>query len=236
MEDAVLERLGLDKKEAKVYLALLMIGESSVLGVSRKTKIERTQTYRILESLVEKGLASFVTENKAKKFKASDPERMLHQLKEKEAALMEILPKLKKMSQLKEKQEPAVEIFRGTKGMKAMVDEILEKKKDYCIISEDVRSKKIDFFLTHFMKALERENIHERELIKKRPDIIKSKTTTMRFLPEKYSYRATTIIYGDRVGIIICSDPFLSIRIKSKELADTYQSYFEIMWDASKKD
>ena len=236
MEEIVLERLGLGKLEVKVYLALLKLGESSVLEVSRKAKIERTHTYGILESLIEKGLVSFVTENKSRKFKASDPERILHQLKEKEAALMEVLPKLRKMSQLKEKKEPTVEVFRGTRGMKAMVNEILEIKKDYCILSEDIRNPKLNFFITHFMKSLERESIHERLLLKKRVDIIKSKNTTIRFLPEKYSYHATTVIYGDMVGIIICSEPFLSIRIKSKELADTYRSYFEIMWAVSKKE
>jgi HTH-type transcriptional regulator, sugar sensing transcriptional regulator len=236
MQEDVLERLGLDRREAMVYLALLQIGKSSAIEVSRKAKKERTQTYRILESMVEKGIVSFVIENKTKKFKASSPDKLLHQLKEKEAALIEILPTLRKMSQLKEKEKSSVEIFQGTRGVKALINEILELKKDYYILSEDSRDPKFDFFLTHFMKSLERENIHERELIKKRGNIIKSKNTTLRFLPEEYPYQATTLIYGDMVGIIICSDPFLAIRINSKELANTYKSYFEIMWKVSKKE
>jgi len=236
MEEVVLERLGLDKKEVRIYLALLGLGESSVLEVSRKAKIERTQTYGILESLIAKGLVSFVTENKSKKFKASDPDKLLHQLKEKEAALMEVLPKLRKLSQAKEKEEPTVEVFRGTRGMKAMVNEILEIKKDYCLLCEDVRKPKLNFFVTHFAKSLERESIHERVLVKKKVEITRSKNTTVRFLPDKYPYHTMTIIYGDRVGIIIWSEPFLAIRIKSKELADTYQSYFEIMWAVSERE
>jgi len=55
-------------------------------------------------------------------------------------------------------------------------------------------------------------------------------------LPEKYSSHATTIIYGDRVGIIFFSDPFLAIRIKSKQLADTYRNYFDLMWEVSEKE
>jgi HTH-type transcriptional regulator, sugar sensing transcriptional regulator len=236
MEEKVLGRLGLSKLEVKVYLALLQLREPTVIEISRKSKVERTRTYGLLESLIEKGLVSFVIENKVKKFKACDPEKILHQLKEKEAAFIEVLPKLKKMSQFKEKDEPSVEVFRGTRGVKAMINEILEVKKDYCIICEDTRDPKLNFFLTHFEKSIEKENLCERVLLKKRADIIKSKNTLIRFLPEKYSYHTTTIIYGDMVGIIIYSEPFLATRTKSKELADTYRSYFEIIWEISKKE
>lgn len=236
MEEAVLEKLGLDRKEVKVYLALLQIGESSVLEVSRKAKLGRTHTYEILDSLIAKGLVSFVTENRSKKFRAAEPVKIMHQLKEKEAAFMEVLPRLNKMSQLKKNKEPSVEVFRGTKGMKAMVSEIFEMKKDYCILSADLRNTNLQFFLAHFVKSLEKENIHERVLTKKSFNSPKSKNSTMRFLPENYPFLATIIIYGDMVGTIVWSEPFLAIRIKSKELADTYRSCFEIMWAVSKKE
>ena len=235
MEEAVLERLGLDKREAKVYLVLLSLGSSTVSIISRKTKIERTQVYRLLDSLIDKGLISFTLENRVKKFSASDPEKILFQLKEKEAAFMEILPKLKKISSVKEKEEPFVELYRGTRGMKTMVNEILKIKKDYCVLCGDLKNTKLRFFFAHFMKAIERENIRERVLIRKGFDIARSKNTTIRFLPEKYAYLSTTGVCGDMVGIIIWSEPFLAIRIKSNELADTYQSYFELLWEMAKK-
>jgi HTH-type transcriptional regulator, sugar sensing transcriptional regulator len=236
MEEVVLERLGLNNKEVKIYLTLLKLGDSSVLEVSRKAKIGRTHTYEILDSLIAKGLVSFITENKTKKFKASNPEKILNQLKEKEAAFMEILPKLKKISELKEKNEPSVEVFRGMRGMKAMVNEIFEVKKDYCLLCTDHRNKNLEFYINHLVKLIEKENLHEKVLSKKSfSPVLSAKNSTARFLPEEYQYLTTTIIYGDRVGIIIWSEPFLAIRIKSKELAETYQNYFEIMWKVSKK-
>jgi len=237
MEEIVLEKLGLDKKEVGVYLALLKLGESSVLEVSRKAKIERSHTYGILESLIKKGLVSFVTENKVKRFKAADPDILLHQLKEKEAALMEVLPKLRKMSELKEKKEPTVDVFRGTRGMKAMLNEVLQVKKDYCLLCTDHHNKNLEFWINHLIRAIEKENIHERVLTKKSfGPMLSAKNSIARFLPDKYPYQATTIIYSDRVGIIIWSEPFLAIRIQSKELANTYRSYFEIMWAVSEKE
>ena len=236
MEEKVLERLGLNKKEVKIYLALLQLGESTVIEISRKSKVERTRTYGILESLIEKGLVSFITENKIKKFRAASPEKILLQLKEKEAAFMDILPMLSKLSKLKETKEPTVDVFRGTRGVKALSNEILEVKKDCCALCEDQWDEKFRLFFTNFEKSIERENLSERLLLKKKLNIIKSKNTKIRFLPEKYSSHATTIIYGDRVGIIFFSDPFLAIRIKSRQLADTYRNYFNLMWEVSEKE
>lgn len=235
MEEAVLERLGLDKREAKVYLVLLSLGTSTVSLISRKTKIERTQVYRILDLLIDKGLVSFVTENRTRKFSASDPEKILFQLKEKEAAFMEILPKLRKISSAGEKEEPSVEVYRGTRGMKAMVNEILKIKKDYCVLCGDYRTPSLSIFFTHFMKEIEKQNIHEKVLIRRGSDIVRSKNTEVRFLPENYSFLSTTGICGDMVGIVIWSKPFLGISIKSKELASTYMNYFKLLWGISKK-
>lgn len=243
MENIVLEKLGLNKFEVNVYLALLALGESSVLDVSKKAKTERAHTYRILESLIEKGLVSFVTEKtpksrNTKRFKAASPEKILLQLREKEEAFLEVLPRLKKISQLNELGEPSVDIFRGMRGMKAMINEILELKVDFCMLGTDNSGKKIDFFVkNHMLKGMEKANLHERLLSKKGFQLMTSKThSTVRFLPEEYPYLASTVIYGDRVGIVIWSDPFLAIRIISKELAETYKSYFEVMWAISKKE
>jgi len=44
-----LEKLGLNEKEARVYLALLELGESNIQGLSAKSSVKRTTVYDILE-------------------------------------------------------------------------------------------------------------------------------------------------------------------------------------------
>lgn len=52
----LLERIGLTRAQAHVYLTLVRIGSADALTISRQTKIPRTETYRILDELEETGL------------------------------------------------------------------------------------------------------------------------------------------------------------------------------------
>lgn len=52
----LLERTGLTRAQAHVYLTLVRIGSSNALTISRQTKTPRTETYRILDELEEIGL------------------------------------------------------------------------------------------------------------------------------------------------------------------------------------
>lgn len=51
-----LEKIGLTKSQANLYLALVKIGNSDALTISQQTKTPRTETYRILDELEEIGL------------------------------------------------------------------------------------------------------------------------------------------------------------------------------------
>jgi sugar-specific transcriptional regulator TrmB len=51
-----LEKIGLTRSQAHLYFALVKIGNSDALTISRQTKTPRTETYRILDDLEEIGL------------------------------------------------------------------------------------------------------------------------------------------------------------------------------------
>ena len=61
-----LEKFGLSKKEASVYLALLGLGPSLVSDISDKAKMNRSTTYVILESLADLDLVTVFEKNKIK--------------------------------------------------------------------------------------------------------------------------------------------------------------------------
>jgi len=58
-----LEKIGLSKKEAKVYLACLELSEATIGQISKKSGVKRTTVYDIVESLKEKSLISSSTKN-----------------------------------------------------------------------------------------------------------------------------------------------------------------------------
>lgn len=76
MFEKFLEELGLSDKESKVYLALLEVETDSVIDLAKKTDINRTTIYPVLESLSKKGLISEVKVDKKIRYAAESPERL----------------------------------------------------------------------------------------------------------------------------------------------------------------
>src|SRR3989338_1465204 len=106
-EKEILQELGLSEAEAKVYLTLLEVGSTLAGPVIKKTGLHRGTTYQILQRLKEKGLVSSV-------------------IKEKENALVQILPALKsKMQGSKDKQD--VTVYSGSKGIHSVLDKMMEE-------------------------------------------------------------------------------------------------------------
>ena len=81
MYEELLREIGLSVNEARVYEALLELGESSVQDISLKSKVHRRNVYDSINKLIEKGLASEVIIKSQKNFKATHPRRLLELLK-----------------------------------------------------------------------------------------------------------------------------------------------------------
>ena len=113
----VLQNYGLEEKEAKVYLALLKIGETTATRISEETDLDRTLMYQITNKLIEKGLVAYIIKNNVKYFSAADPEILIKNLKEKELDLKKALPNLKEIQKTIQKGIK-IEIYRGRKGIK----------------------------------------------------------------------------------------------------------------------
>src|SRR4051812_25054594 len=73
---ASIEDLGLSQKEARVYLANLMLGPATVQKIADQSGIKRVTTYVILESLNNLGLVSQSTKGKKTYFVAEEPSHL----------------------------------------------------------------------------------------------------------------------------------------------------------------
>lgn len=78
-----LTNLGLTEKEAKVYLANLALGPTTILQITRGAELKRTTVYSIIESLKQKGLINIEARGFKKLFVAENPERLESILEEK---------------------------------------------------------------------------------------------------------------------------------------------------------
>lgn len=80
----LLKPFGLSEEEARVYLHLLAKGVKSALELSRELKMARTNVYRYLEKLIEKGLVQQKLSKQGKSFRASSYKQLEMLIIEKE--------------------------------------------------------------------------------------------------------------------------------------------------------
>lgn len=67
-----LSKLGLSEEEIQVYLSLIKHGESTTLEISRNSGISRTQVYRIIEQMKNKGLVEEIIDKYTTRARAID--------------------------------------------------------------------------------------------------------------------------------------------------------------------
>src|SRR3989344_2186615 len=86
-ETKELENIGLTKGEAKVYLALIELGSTTVGPLVKKANVAYSNIYEILNRLVDKGLVSYIVKSKTKYFQAASPKSFSDYFNKKEQEL-----------------------------------------------------------------------------------------------------------------------------------------------------
>lgn len=239
LKEEVLEDIGLTSNEIKVYMALLELGSSPAGKITKKSQTNRTNVYDALERLMDKGLVTYVIQANRKYFEAVNPRRIIEILKEKEENMEKILPELEqKFSISKEKQEAM--LYKGKKGMKSIAEDVLRcGAKETCIFGAEGNFVEImQHYAWQWHKRRKKLSIRIRIIYneklrgkrhKKMFPLIK-----MKFISKEYDTPATTWLYGDKVAIIVWSEPIIATVIKSKEVFKSYYNFFNILWKIAK--
>src|SRR4030043_1497441 len=123
------EEIGLTKNEAKVYETLIKFGKLGAGEISRESGVSYSKIYNVLDSLINKNLASVIPE-KSKKFIPGSPEALIELIEKKQNKLeksKEKAKELKKFYEIKEKNPVVMEI--GRKGFYKIVKELKDVEK-----------------------------------------------------------------------------------------------------------
>ncbi|MFA5174147.1 MAG: helix-turn-helix domain-containing protein [Candidatus Pacearchaeota archaeon] len=229
----MLDEVGLTGNEEKVYLALIELGPALAGQISRKTGMHRRTVYDTTEMLIKKGLVGYIKQNNRKLFQAVSPERLLDILREKENLLLPIVENLKeKFVKTKEKEE--TNFYKGKDGLKAVFEEQLESKEVLILGASPMAYEVLQFYFKWYDKTRKEKKIKARIIASNR-NIKRIPLADIRYLPEKYANPVSVNIYGNKTAIILWAVHPYAIVIKSKEVADAYRNYFELMWKISKK-
>lgn len=233
---SVLQNLGFEQREAKIYLYLLKYGQSSALQVAKGSLLDRTTCYDLLEKLIQRGLVSFVLHNGAKQFRALRSEDLLSYFKDRYSSLQHVLPEIRQLEHY-EKEMFQCEVFQGLEGIKTPLKEFVESGTDYYVINirkqfEDI----LDYYNDQAILRLDAVRAKEKGIVPRGEQFRKLKRGTYRILDKKFlSSSVTTLIYATTIIFLIWVEPYLAIRIRSKEFTRSQQEYFELLWSTANK-
>lgn len=247
MTPTIYETLGLSPNEAKIYETLVEHGESSVSDIAISAGIHRRNAYDAIHRLIDKGLCFEIFSSAENRYNAVDPDKLVELFKEKEGALLEILPSLKKKFGARVAPEEAY-IYRGFEGQKNIWRDILRVGQDSYFIGAKggwydprLEASRIAFFKEANRKKIKFIQLFDQDVKIKLPDFPKHFEGRLeyRFLPKKYSTISGIGIFGDYIvtytGLSIgkTDEHTVFFVIHSKNLAESYRTWFWYMWEQS---
>lgn len=237
----LLTQFGLSEAESAVYLAALELGASLPMHLSEKANIKRPTLYKILPGLFLKGLLSQTVKGKRKYIVAEDPEALLEKKQYEIKMLEEKIPELRLLLRTA-KIKPQIIFYEGVEGLKKVyMDNLRGKDEILNFIGLENIHPDVDLYAKNYYIP---QRINRRIPIRV---IVSGETSTQRIKLKTDSYALRELktidrekfpipldcyIYGDNVSFLLFrsdSEP-IGVIIRSKEIATTMRSLFELIW------
>jgi len=244
---------GLSEKEAKIYLALLELEIAGVQDIAKKTGVNRSSTYVVIESLKKRGLVSVSPDKKVQEYIAATPDVLLQIAKDAsdraattKEKIREILPELRGL-QKETVLKPKVVVYEGDEALKSSYYSTFDSSEfriykdlsgmrdvvpsDY--IEQDAKKRRESKVKMRLISPDTTDNnsiVHE-YAAHKSPD------ECLLIPPAKFSKTNNNIgigIYKDRVKFASGKDKF-SIFIINQAITDTLRDLFDLAWEESKR-
>jgi len=235
MKEQVFRDLGFTNAETKVYISLLKLGESKAGRIIESTNLQSSTIHHILNSLTEKGIVRSIFKSKVKLYSASNPESILENFKERENKFKEIIPELKSI-QMKYEESLNAEVYRGTKGVKTLLNELIQDSKpgdefyffaaDISIQSEEI----IEFFKDYDIKRVSKKLVIKGIAHKNMKKEYKKKRH------HKMKYTNSPIpsnigICNNKMILIYWGEEPSGVLITSKQIVDSQINFFNALWN-----
>lgn len=240
----ILVNLGLRDQEAKIYLACLKLGQSTVSDIAEEAGIQRTFVYDILEKMHERGFVSFIEIHGKKHYSAISLEQFrkiqLNKFKRFEA----IIPELKTLEKTTG-DRPKVRFYEGIEGIKMALYDPLETLAAGEVITayanaegfyQDERE-----FVAKYMKERVKKKIYSKTIAVDTVETRKYAAKDTEQLREmvlvpakKFPFTNEIDIYGNKVAIMSVQKEYLAVIIESESVAKTQRSIFELAWLGAK--
>jgi len=234
-----LEKLGLSDKEAKVYLAVLELGEGNIAQIAKKSGVKRTTVYDIVVSLKEKQLLTETLKGKKHIYFAEDPRKLDDIYDERKATLKKILPELLSAMNAIEKK-PRIRYFEGVEGIKEVYKDTL-KYPDQELVAwvspESHTSFDIDWLENYYVPKRLEKKIWVRVIASDSAEIQEYKNRDEKSLRQtkivpavEFPFEVEINLYGKRCVAVMAFGEQMGLIIESQKIYKTLKSVFELSW------
>lgn len=235
----VLQRAGLNEKQASVYLACLELGTGSVEAIAKKAGTKRPTTYLILDELQSRGLVSTVPRAKKILHTAESPELILREVNRREELLKRFMPNLLAVYNAR-KEKPQVQMFEGREGVGQVYDKIFSSPevnffstiRDVFVMFPDMPKLLRERVIAKQMKV--REILTQTEADLEYVSWIKQhEYYQSRFAPKNFpEFLTDSAIFGNHVAFFSFKPAVFAVQIESREISQSLRVLFDLAWMA----
>ena len=244
---SILKDLGLSNEEAKVYEAILELGQSVVTPIASLAKVNRTTCYNILETLVQKKMVSKSRYHGKLSYNVDDPMRLISNLEEQKKSLELTLQKARLLEPelaRRYSQKYTKPIIRYVEGFEGIIE--LYEDSLRCVNKEeglraytslrDLRQELGDYPDKYFAERTKRgipirSMVPDTEYGKEVKRLEKEFIRQVRLLPkEKFDFSPEIYLYDNKLSVMSFKEKF-GFLLESKEIVDALKIAWELAWE-----
>ena len=208
---SLLQKIGLGKNEANVYLVLLAHGESTIADIARVSGLHRPLVYVALSRLKEKSLWSSLRKGKRLVYSAEHPRQLEASFAQVSDELHEALPGLVEVFE-HSSHRPSIRYLTGKQGVTEVYNDLLRtlhKGEVFFRYESPKEYKKQDKYLprAYFDRVCDKREIQKYVITNERTlcDKPKQLERYVKAVPKSFDvfeYNVSQIIYTDKVAFI----------------------------------
>lgn len=254
MLEKVLQNLGLNQKEIKVYMVALDLGTQPASTIARRVSIPRNTTRFLLDKLVEKGLIKKTARANTQLYTPEEPKNLINELErervknnaridQKVSQIKEVMTELESRYR-PESTKPKVTFYEGDDGLTKVYEDTLKSNETIRSFAsfDGMHGALPDYFKNYYKRRVKNKvlirSIHpDTPLAREKTKQDKKEFRESRLVPsETYNFDPEIQFYDNKVVITSWKEK-LGIRIESQEIYEAFAAIFELAWkEASRLD
>lgn len=242
--ETALAAAGIQGTLAKAYIALIEVGDITPANFAIKINESRSNTYKLLDELVERQLATRYDIGKKLHYRAENPSHLLTLARERkdnidqqEKQLKATLPDLVKQY-YQTHEQPGVRFYQGPEGIKEIYEEQIREGKPIRFMKTRADIEFFGFKFMHEIRSLAPvAGIMRQAFTPDAPevpiDVNESDKKVLLdrtwYLPNDYTAPVEWSVFGNKVSIISFGDEAIGTVIESEQIAESLRQMFALL-------